>query len=224
MSQHSDFYCERVNESVLGEPFNSISSIAFLIAAIAAYYPIRKQKLCVTHVLCAALVLIFITSVLIHTTAQTWSLILDAGSILFFFAIYLFASIRDLLNVYPVIAATISICFSMVIAAISFLIPTKIPSVGFTVAYFPFPCLLVLIASTAFFFNKSKPAIKLIFGAAAFCIALVLRWIDISVCQRLKVGTHFIWHLLSAIVYSWLIFVYTSHRVESDSSRRESKD
>jgi len=44
------------------------------------------------------------------------------------------------------------------------------------------------------------------FGVAVivFCISLTLRTVDLELCPRFPVGTHFVWHLLNGYLL-WLV-------------------
>jgi hypothetical protein len=71
-------------------------------------------------------------------------------------------------------------------------------------------CLLALL-SLPF---KRAAAVWLLAAALIFGISLLFRQIDLPLCQQWRYGTHFIWHILNAVVL-WMtaqaIFYQSSH-------------
>jgi len=63
------------------------------------------------------------------------------------------------------------------------------------------PALIGLIALGAYLFARQYPAAPLLLSAAAvFLVSLTFRTIDLTVCNCMPTGTHFIWHALNAVV------------------------
>ena len=63
------------------------------------------------------------------------------------------------------------------------------------------PALLVILLLAEYHYRRRKAGRHLLLvAAAAFAIALALRSIDLRVCAQFETGTHFLWHLLIALV------------------------
>jgi hypothetical protein len=58
---------------------------------------------------------------------------------------------------------------------------------------------------TGYLASRGAPAARA-FGLAVvvFCVSLTLRTIDLELCARFPLGTHFLWHLLNGYLL-WLI-------------------
>jgi len=70
-------------------------------------------------------------------------------------------------------------------------------------AYFPY--LAGLLGMTIYLRHLERAGWRAFLGATAlFCCALTLRTVDRSLCEFIPIGTHFVWHLLNAIVLFWL--------------------
>src|SRR5262249_61672034 len=60
------------------------------------------------------------------------------------------------------------------------------------------PALAAMLIMLGFVPAPVRPAIAL--AAGVFCVSLTFRTIDRAICGAFPLGTHFIWHLLNAIV------------------------
>ena len=49
-------------------------------------------------------------------------------------------------------------------------------------------------------------------GAGLLVASLAFRTLDAPLCDRLPHGTHFLWHMLNAVMLGWMIEVYCRHR------------
>jgi hypothetical protein len=83
----------------------------------------------------------------------------------------------------------------------SYFTPRMLPA-GFlnqSGAYFPY--LAGLVGIGAWLYARRRPAFPLFAaGVALFVVALTLRTVDLLVCERFALGTHFAWHLLNGAV------------------------
>ena len=61
--------------------------------------------------------------------------------------------------------------------------------------------------------RKSEPNLSrgLFIGAAILCLSIISRTVDEPLCSILSVGTHFVWHILNAIMLSWMIEILRRH-------------
>jgi len=60
----------------------------------------------------------------------------------------------------------------------------------------------------------------LLIGAIILCLSIVFRIIDEPLCSKLSVGTHFVWHILNAIMLSWMIEILRRHMLAGYSLGR----
>ena len=120
--QQFDEYCERVGFSLLAEPINAISNLAFIVAAWAAW---RLAKRTGTHptgvkVLIALAGSTAIGSMLWHTLANTWSLYLDVIPIALFMVGVLWIYVRNVMGKgtgFAALSVGAFLCFSPLGAA-----------------------------------------------------------------------------------------------------------
>jgi hypothetical protein len=85
-----------------------------------------------------------------------------------------------------------------------------IPGLGSSAGYMPVP---LLIAAYAALLAKRAPqtARGMAIGAGILLVSLLLRTLDLQLCERLPLGTHFMWHILNGIMLGWMIEVYRRH-------------
>ena len=200
-----DGYCERLGPDFWAEPVNAITNLAFLLAAAIMW----RRSLGLGRWLAGVLALIGIGSFLFHTFAQPWAGVADVLPILVFVLLYIFAANRDFwqlsfwhalgvtLLFFPFAAATVPL-FSM------------IPALGGSAAYAPVPLLILIYAVLL---AKRLPEVSkgLTFGASILILSLTARTLDEPICAAVPMGTHFLWHLLNAVMLAWMIEVWTRH-------------
>ena len=49
-------------------------------------------------------------------------------------------------------------------------------------------------------------------GAGILCLSLTARSLDLGHCEDFPLGTHFLWHILNAVMLGWMIEVWLRHR------------
>ncbi|WP_420010709.1 hypothetical protein [Tateyamaria sp.] len=52
-------------------------------------------------------------------------------------------------------------------------------------------------------------------GAGILFASLIARGLDETLCAQWAIGTHFLWHILNAIMLGWMIEVYRRYVVAS---------
>jgi Ceramidase len=210
-TQAVDGYCERLDPGFWAEPVNAVTNAAFLIAAAVMAARLRGRHLPLANLLVAILALIGIGSFLFHTFAQTWAGLADTLPILLFILAYICAATRDLLAARPVWAWAAVLGF-FPFAAATVPLFGLIPGLGSSAAYAPVP---VLIAAYSVALRRAAPetARGLAIGAALLVLSLTLRTIDEPLCAVLPLGTHFLWHILNAVMLGWMIEVYRRHMI-----------
>ena len=72
----------------------------------------------------------------------------------------------------------------------------------------------ILIGAYAVALRRRAPdaARGLAIGAGLLAASLVFRSIDRAVCPAFPLGTHFLWHLLNAVMLGWMILVLVRAR------------
>jgi len=85
-----------------------------------------------------------------------------------------------------------------------------IPGLGSSASYAPVP---LLIAGYAWLMRTRAPdtARGLAIGAGLLVLSLTARTLDEPLCGALPMGTHFLWHILNAVMLGWMIEVYRAH-------------
>jgi hypothetical protein len=202
-----DFYCERLEPGLWGEPANALSNISFLLAAIALWRILKHLR---AHghtvpgdvqLLIPLVLLVGVGSVVFHTLATRWAALLDTLLILVFCCAFLFAFLRQAAKQTLSTALAVSVGFALLSFGFPFLFPREMlnGSLGY-VAY-----LIALLTMTGYLASRGAPAART-FGVAVilFCISLTLRTVDLDLCPRFPLGTHFVWHLLNGYLL-WLV-------------------
>lgn len=204
-----DGYCERGGAGLWAEPLNAATNAAFLIAA-ALLWP-RVQGLARGRALCLALAAIGLGSGLFHTAANRLTGLLDVLPILVFILLYLHAAARDLLGMGRGAALLATAAF-LPYAALTVPLFARLPGLGASAGYAPVP---VLILGVAAWLAPRAPATArgLAGGGALLLLSLAFRTLDGPLCTAFPIGTHFLWHLLNALLLGWMIEVWRRHRL-----------
>ena len=199
MNQYVDTYCERLAPGLWGEPLNALSNLAFLLAAAVLWFRYRPADRSM-RALVVLLALIGLGSLSFHTAATELTRVFDVLFIalfVFFYVVcfghwfwglpwpraWLFAPALALLGV--------------VLIPVSLLIPAGSGS------YLAAGVALVGLAVALRFSGPDGTRHHWrAFGIAAvvFAVSLALRTVDLSACAGWPTGTHFLWHLLNAVV------------------------
>lgn len=215
MWQAIDAYCERTSASLWAEPVNAVTNLAFIAAAWVMWR--RSAGLPVARALCGVLAAIGVGSGLFHTFANGVTASLDVAPILAFILIYIFAASRDFLGLtgwrpWAMVAGFVPY------AAITVPLFGRIDALGSSAAYAPVPVLILAFAG-ALWRRARTTASGMIVGAVILIASLSFRTLDLPVCDRLPLGTHFLWHLLNAAMLGWMIEVYCRHMRETHRSQ-----
>ncbi len=206
-----DGYCERLDSSYWAEPVNAITNLAFLIAAFIMWRRVCDQRMPLARVLVMILAAIGLGSYLFHTHAQVWAAIADTTPILLFILVYIFAVNRDVWGLGKWAALGLTTLF-FPYAFLTIPIFQLIPGLGSSAGYAPVP-LLILIYAYLLRLEDPDIARGLALGAAILVVSIIFRALDETVCGVWPIGTHFMWHILNAIMLAWMIEVYRRHRL-----------
>lgn len=211
-----DAYCERTGPEYWSEPLNAVTNLAFVLAALLMWQGVRTLPL--GRAMCVLLAVIGIGSWLFHTHATRWAGMADVVPILLFILLYVFAASRDFIGL-PTLWAGAAVLAFFPYAAATVPLFGMIPGLGSSAGYAPVP---VLILGYALMLRRSAPATArgLAIGAAILTVSLTFRTLDGPICDRVPIGTHFLWHILNATMLGWMIAVYRRHMLAGDTMRR----
>ncbi|WP_420584605.1 ceramidase domain-containing protein [Ruegeria sp.] len=207
--QEIDGYCERLTPAYWAEPINAVTNAAFLIAAFVMWRRVKGQGMPLAMVLVVILAAIGIGSYLFHTHAQVWSAMADVLPILLYILVYIFAINRNVWHMKPLPAALVTALF-IPYAAATIPLFQFVPGLGGSAAYAPVP-LLILIYALLLRHRVPDTARGLAIGAVILIASITFRALDEPICAQIPLGTHFMWHILNAIMLGWMIEVYRRH-------------
>ncbi|EMD22485.1 hypothetical protein [Amycolatopsis azurea] len=176
-----DGYCERLAPGLWGEPLNSLSNLAFLIAAIAVW---RQPK---GRVFAVLIGLVFLGSTAFHLLATRWSAAADTGFILVFVLYYA--------AVFPHLFFGVSRRLSWLAIPVFLAFTAVVASLGGGM-YLSALIGLVVFAVVL----KGEHRRRFAIAAGVFGVSLSFRTADHTVCGNFPAGTHFVWHLLNGLV------------------------
>jgi len=210
-----DAYCERTGPEYWAEPVNAVTNAAFLIAAWVMWR--RTAGMPTGRALSAVLGVIGVGSFLFHTHANRMTALMDVLPILGFILLYLYAATRDFLGLSRIWAAGAVVAF-FPYAALTVPVLAAILPLGSSSAYLPVP---VLILGYAVVLRRRAPrtARGMALGAGILVVSLAFRTLDGPVCGALPFGTHFLWHLLNALMLAWMIEVWRRHMLAKAGAR-----
>jgi|TARA_Y100000994_G_scaffold75406_1_gene62147 hypothetical protein len=216
LSKPIDIYCERLDIGIWAEPINAVTNIAFILAAIIMW--LRCKNLVEGKILSFLLFSIGCGSFLFHTYAQTWAALLDVTAILIFILTYIFVANRRFL-VWSKMVSLIGVILFFPYQLLLVSILSNIQFFGSSVQYIPVAILIFIYSGLL---RKSEPNLSrgLFIGAAILCLSIISRTVDEPLCSILSVGTHFVWHILNAIMLSWMIEILRRHMLAGYSLGR----
>jgi len=189
-------YCERLTIGI--EPFNSASNLIFIICgALCVTLMLRdwtKLQLAFRFLLCAMnalIVFIGIGSAAFHTHPTHTTLAFDLIPIALYILLVLGAVLvigfkRGKASVAGIVLVW---CCTTAIAS------TKPDFLAGGLIYIPTLTLILLMAV----FSSHQHQRKLVAIFAFFGVGLLLRSIDLTLCNTLPIGTHWLWHVCASL-------------------------
>jgi len=208
-----DGYCERIGPDYWAEPVNALTNVAFVLAAWLMW----PRAVGVGRALCGVLAVIGVGSWLFHTHANRITGIADVLPIVMFILLYVFAASRDMLGLKGWQAGLCTLAF-LPYAAVTVPLWQMVPGLGSSAGYAPVPVLILFYA----WLMRDRPATArgLAVGAGVLVVSLTFRTLDGPICGVLPLGTHFLWHLLNAVMLGWMIEVHGRHMLAGAGVRR----
>ncbi|MCG8546283.1 MAG: ceramidase domain-containing protein [Alphaproteobacteria bacterium] len=201
-----DIYCERTSPRWDAEPVNDLTNLAFFLAAWAAWRVFRRQSAPGDEpVLATAILFIAVIgagSMTFHVFAVRWAEWADVIPILIFSLLYLWLAMTRFLR-WP---AWEKWCALVLYGAATVGVEAIVPSTVLWGGAMYLPTLAALIAfglMPARFAGPARPTLQL--AALIFVCSFTFRTLDHYVCSVFPIGTHFLWHLLNALLLYLLI-------------------
>jgi len=200
-------YCERLGPGLLAEPANALSNLAFAAAAVALWRLEASLRAAgrelpgAIRVMPALVLLVAVGSTLFHTLAVRWAALLDTLLILLYCCVFLYAFLRHAVRSPAWAAMVVAGAFALISYAFPALFPKG--TLNGSTGYIPY--LIGLLAIAAWLAWRHAPAARALgLGSVVFCISLTVRTVDQDMCAQFPVGTHFLWHLLTALLL-WIV-------------------
>ncbi len=192
-------YCEASNSlSSISEPINVFSNLLFIIVAYFGYKVINSHKNIskIFYILPVLLVAIGIGSFSYHLSKNTYTLLADAVPIYIFILFSLYITLSSLITKKLLILSILFVFICIQILTI-FYIPKEIlnGSIRHLIT-------LTFISTIGFYIIRHEP--KKLFKpflilVSLYIIAIIFRSIDNQLCNIIPIGTHFAWHIFTAL-------------------------
>lgn len=196
-----DIYCERTSPAVDAEPVNAITNAAFLIASWCAWRLQGKHSGPSTPGLVRALIVLIaivgLGSFLFHTVATRWAEWGDVVPILLFMLLWLWLALICFFGWPPArTLAALSLFFAATFALEAF-VPSDVLQGGALYV----PALSVLVGIGFALRRRRHPAAPGTLAATGvFLLSFASRTLDAPLCPIIPLGTHFLWHILNALL------------------------
>jgi hypothetical protein len=191
-------YCERHGSGPFEEPFNTISNLVFIWAAVEAWNVAGRHKVRTPgmHLLIFLAATVGIGSAIWHVFATPWASLMDLIPILLFQLCFLWLYLR-ICGGMKAISATGLVCGYLVISVPMLHVPRYLNG---SILYGP--TVVVLLCLAVFHYATDQPDRRLM-GVVAmlFSAAITFRSIDLLACRWVPFGTHFLWHVFNGAVF-----------------------
>lgn len=196
----------------MAEPLNLITNIAFIIGAILVFRMLKFYKQLTLKnldiiILNALLFIIGLGSAAFHSIPNGLTVKLDVIPIEAFIFIYLAVFYIRVIQVPKIMALLILVAF---IGVTIFFGKTFNPgTLNGTIMYVPTYLMIIIMILLMVFVKQNPLYLHLINTTVIWTFSLAFRTMDMQICSYShQIGTHFLWHLLNAIVlYRMLVLV-----------------
>ncbi len=211
-----DNYCERIDAGFWSEPLNALSNGAFILAAIHALLMWGRagSKDRASLWLIAVSAVVGLGSFLFHTFANRWSLLADVLPIGVFIYSYFLLAMRRYLRLRTMISVAATVLFAAVnlsFGRLWFGLFSGMTLNG-SVGYIPAALAMLFVGLLCLSGKARKPGRALLLAASTFALSLFFRSIDSAACPAVPMGTHFLWHVLNALVLGILMRAAIAHQ------------
>jgi hypothetical protein len=191
-----DDYCERTGPGLWAEPLNAVSNVAFLIACGVLLWQLAGQRPRATPAawtLAALIGVVGLCSLSFHTFATPFTGALDTVSILVFILVAL-TLIAGWRYGWPWRLAWLVAPAYVLLAVVLDGALVFAGGIDATLGGY-LPALIVLVG-----LGLADRSRTLLLAGGVFVVSLTLRTLDGPLCSQVPIGTHFLWHLLNAVV------------------------
>lgn len=216
-----DLYCERTAVGFWNEPLNALSNAGFLLAAFMGWQSRQRRGAGdfweIPVIVLAGL--IGVGSFLFHTFANSWSELADVVPIWSFVASFVLLTIYRSCGQNLAKTLRIAIIASAVIVGMSLFTgydtvtsnPNAVRPLNGSLQYAP--ALSALLIFTILAWRRRHPGRQHLAAATLiFTLALIVRTTDLMACDFTGgIGTHFLWHLLNALMIGILLQTMVKH-------------
>ena len=76
--------------------------------------------------------------------------------------------------------------------------------------------ILIILFSLLIYTRLPKVSRGLAIGAFILMTSMIARILDVPLCQNIPIGTHFLWHVMNAVMLAWMIEVYRRHIISKN--------
>ncbi len=209
-TENLDLYCERLSTGWFAEPLNLASNLAYIAFALLAY-PLWKRE-CDTRkrkelrILLCSLASIGLGSAWFHSSATRLSQIGDILPIALFVFLSLYYYFQAMKREgFALTKLTLSILPALILPPLF----AKLSGLSLYLAkgdaYLGIvPSLLILSLQERSLARKKILALN----SGLFTLALVFRTLDTPICDIFPSGTHFLWHLTTALAAYLMVRAY----------------
>ena len=207
-----DHYCERTSPAFDAEPINALTNLAFLVAGFMAWRLQVAQRDGGGNGLVGSIIFIIpiigLGSILFHTLAVRWAEWGDVVPILVFMLLYLWLVTRRFLawTFWPS-ALALSVFF-----AATLYLEARVPGSFLWGGAMYLPTVFVLII-LPLALRGHRPSVGRPFfiAVAVFLMSFTARTLDAPLCAYIPIGTHFLWHILNAVLLYMLARIAILH-------------
>lgn len=216
-----DNYCERLGPEFWAEPWNAVTNLAFILAAAVGYRDAtRSGRLDVPFaILVTITIMVGIGSFLFHTMATFWALLADVIPIQLFIVFYFALAMRRFAG-FPWWGAVLATVAFMAVSAVggNALRDLTGGALNGSEGYVPPLLALVVIGLALVAAGRTGAGWSLVVAGGIFAVSLTFRTLDMAVCSRFTVGTHFLWHTLNGVLLGFLLVAMVRYGAPPDGS------
>ena len=195
-------YCERTTAAFWAEPFNALTNLAFLLAALLIAVRLRRAggRYADVRLLASLAAAVGAGSFLWHTLATPWTEWADVIPIGLFISVFLLNFLRRVARLRWPAVILLFVAYQL----INYLVLAFLPADLFNGSVFYLPAWASLLLMAVYCRRTDRTVAPNVLAMwLIFSLSLVLRSVDMALCPAFPAGTHFAWHLLNASVL-WL--------------------
>jgi len=194
-------YCERSVPGLWGEPVNTVSNLAFFLAAWGLVRSPAWPGTATARLIISLLVAIGVGSTLWHLTAWRWTLWADVLPIAAFMGVFAWVFLRQVAGLGRGRALAVFAAFVAVEGVLAWVMPPHLLNgVGFYL-----PAVAFVAGMAAWLALQGRAAGGFAAAAGLLLLAIAARLLDFAICPFWPIGSHFLWHLGAAAALFLLI-------------------